>query len=526
MRSERQGLSRLAIALVVVASSACASSSQRAQTSPVQTGSTSERVSRRELRDSAVAQAIADMEGPGASIRADFSSFGGSRRVEASFRMNDDAYVVVGHLDAGGRLQIVFPTDPSDDGFVKGGKSYRVPAFFAGFTGEYAYQRSVNRYRYQSMSSRLDSYDGGQGYVFLVASWRPMRLDRISDGGRWQTYEITDISYMSDPREAVEELAAAIAADNREAYTVRYADYRRSNYGAFSTASLFNFGGRGYCQTLLGYDSFYSIFDSYESSYYGCGSSRYYNTPRFGFGYAGYTPRPTTPVTTQPPTPGGTTVVGSIDHRPRQPGDQKGTVTDPSNPEQGPRTEPRGEDTDRNSGIGLRRRGLVATDMGGTTREQPVRASSGALGIRDRPRIQDMLGHRDLNDPRARAGVDGGRTANAVSRGAPRDADSRGAFGGASSWERSRTGMSDGSRSRPADGGSYGGASNHGSSGASARSEPRSQPHTETTRSAPSMPTHVEPTRTETPRAQPSSSPPQVKPEPSGSGERKPKPEK
>jgi hypothetical protein len=469
------------------------------------------------------------MEGPGATIRADFSSFGGSRRVQASFRMYDDAYVVVGHLDAGGRLQIVFPTDPSDDGFVRGGKSYNVPAFFAGFTGEYAYQRSINRYRFQSMSSRLDSYDGGVGYVFLVASWRPMRLDRISDGGRWQTYEITDISYMSDPREAVEELAAAIAADNREAYTVKYADYRRSNYGQFSMASLFDYNGRGYCQTLLGYDSFYSFFDRYESSYNGCGGSGYYYRPRFTLGYAGYTPKPTTPVTTQPPPPGGTTtVVGSIDHRPRQPGDQKGTVTDPSNPEPGPRGEPRGEDTDRNSGIGLRRRGLVATDMGGTTRERPVRAFSGGLEARERPRIQDMLGLRDLSrETRARTAVDGGRTTNSVSRGIQRGSDPS-AFGGASSWERSRPGTSAGSvtRSRPADGDSYGGRSYNGSSGGSVRSEPRSHPQTETARPAPSMPTRVEPTCTETPRAQPASSPPQVKPDASGSGERKPQPEK
>lgn len=528
MRSERQGLSRLAIALVVVASSACASSGQHTQTSPRQSGRPSERVSRQELRDSAIAQAIADMEGPGASIRADFSSFGGSRRVDATFRMYDDAYVVVGHLDAGGRLQIVWPTDPSDNGFVKGGKSYRVPSFFAGFTGEYAYRRSVNRYRYQSMSSRLDSYDGGQGYVFLVASWRPMRIDRISDGGRWQTYEITDISYMNDPREAVEELAAAIAADNREAYTVKYADYRRSNYGAFSMASLFDFGGRGYCQTLLGFDSFYSFFDSYESSYYGCGSSRYYYTPRYALGFGGYTPKPPIPVTTQPPvTPGGTTVVGGIDHRPRQPGDQKGTVTDPSNPEPGPRTEPRGEDTDRNSGIGLRRRGLVATDMGGTTREQPARPFSSGLGIRERPRIQDMFGPRDQGDARSRAIVDARRTPGPVGRSIPSGGDARGDFGGASSFERSRPGMSGGSvtHARPVDGDSYGGRSYNGSSGATVRSEPRSQPHTETTRSAPPMPTRVEPTRTETPRAQPSSSPPQVKPEPSGS-ERKPQPEK
>src|SRR5690348_3388478 len=184
--------------------------------------------------DSARAQAFADEVGPRVKITADFDYAGGSRQVQASFHTYDDAYVVVGHLDAAGRLKIVFPSEPGDDGFVRGDKIYHVPTFFAGFADEYAWRYSDYRYRYHSTASRNDSYDAGLGYVFVIASWRPMRLDRISDGDRWQTYDVADVSYMQDPREAIEELGSVIAGDNREAYTIQYARYTTTNYGTYS----------------------------------------------------------------------------------------------------------------------------------------------------------------------------------------------------------------------------------------------------------------------------------------------------
>ncbi|HWC45778.1 MAG TPA: hypothetical protein VG868_06655, partial [Casimicrobiaceae bacterium] len=140
------------------------------------------------MRDSAAAQEIADEVGPRVTVRADFDYAGGSRQVQATFHMYDDAYVIVGHLDAAGRLKIVFPSEPGDDGFVRGDKVYHVPAFFAGFADEYAWRHNDYQYRYHSIASRRDSYDAGLGYVFVIASWRPMRLDRITDGNHWETY--------------------------------------------------------------------------------------------------------------------------------------------------------------------------------------------------------------------------------------------------------------------------------------------------------------------------------------------------
>ena len=206
MRTTRLALSWSAIVLMSGVGTGCVFATQSApegfraddaiaQTTPEE---------RRQLRDSAAAQQVADEVGPRVTVRADFDFAGGSREVQATFHMYDDAYVIVGHLDAAGRLKIVFPSEPGDDGFVRGDKIYHVPSFFAGFVDEYAWRRNDYRYSAHTVASRRDSYDAGLGYVFVIASWRPMRLDRITDGDRWQTYNDSDVGYMTDPRDAVE----------------------------------------------------------------------------------------------------------------------------------------------------------------------------------------------------------------------------------------------------------------------------------------------------------------------------------
>ena len=109
-------------------------------------------------RDSAVAQAIADREGPRVSISTEINALSGSRRVRASFRFEDDAYVLVGHLDPDGVVRNTFPIDPRDDGFVRGQRTYQTAEFFAGFTDQYRY-RYTNVARYRGYSP--ESYDGG-----------------------------------------------------------------------------------------------------------------------------------------------------------------------------------------------------------------------------------------------------------------------------------------------------------------------------------------------------------------------------
>src|SRR6185437_11575937 len=98
--------------------------------------------------------------------------------------------------------------------------------------------------------------------VFIIASWRPLALDRISSGGEFDSYELADASYMSDPRWAIQELAAELAGDNREAYTLKYARYFDTQTMYTGNSAFASNYGYGYCAgySPLGFGS--SPFDT------------------------------------------------------------------------------------------------------------------------------------------------------------------------------------------------------------------------------------------------------------------------
>lgn len=262
MLSGGLGAGRLAMGLILAGVGGCATVSRTPHDGATRPAAAAPSAAERwqRARDSIAAQELALEHGPRVNVRATYTTFANQRRVRASFHASDDAYVLVGHVDAEGRLSVLFPRTPRDDGFVEGGRSYAIPEFDAGFASEYAFARSVSAYRYRPLSSRFSSYDGGVSYVFVIAGWKPMRFDRIVDDSTWSEYELTDAYTTRDPREAVDELAALIAADGPEAYTVDYAKYFRSNaYGGFSALAMANneycydginafggFGGYGY----------------------------------------------------------------------------------------------------------------------------------------------------------------------------------------------------------------------------------------------------------------------------------------
>jgi len=374
------------------------------------------------MADSMVAQHVADLEGPGASIRAEFANVSGVRRVVASFHLNADAYVLVGHIDADGVLRIVFPLEPGDDGFVRGNRDYRTPEFFAGFTDQY---NARGRQMFRYTSHPIDAYDGADGYAFIIASWRPMRLDQISTSGNWDTFELADAKYLTDPRPAIYELAAQLAGQNREAYTVEFAKYTTSLplYGSYANSSAFGgFGGLTYCNgygqgfgysfipasmfipvsafTPNGYaSSFYSrgqyfyyddLFDCYRSGYSPGSYPGFYG---YGYGYrvAGngtgtpvgptpirnFTPRDRSPV---PMTPSG---IGAH----TLPTSQHFTASNGTRETPLPSSQ-------------YRQRGLITADDPNTTlpnRRTPVTDPRAGGDTHARPSIQDMVGRRPQN---------------------------------------------------------------------------------------------------------------------------------
>ena len=442
---------------------------------------------RRELHDSAVAQLVADEVGPRVTVAADFEYAGGSRRVDARFHMYDDAYVIVGHLDAAGRLKIVFPSEPGDDGFVRGEKIYQVPSFFAGFGDDYAWNYQNYRYRAHNVAARRDSYDAGLGYVFVIASWRPMRLLFLLLAGG----------------------ASVIAGDNREAYTIEYAHYSTTNYGTYSLSSfdVFNSGDCYGYTSGFGYRSlFYSpamFLPAYGFGFGPVGCNRGYGYG--GFGYLGYGyPVSYGPTAVAPPIiPRGrpNVPIGSpVFHSPRLPG--SGTVAlHRPRPEATPPATPGGESSATNGNSQYRRPGLIAEDAPSRPRGQGRQHQAGrqsAIGLfthdQDKPpcKIATVAG-------RAQRGRPGGRRPRESSQGDAReigarapsgfyDAGARGSRGSETWSSTNRGGQAVRESPRGNGGGSHGYTPAHaeGAHGAPARSEPRGE-------SARSAPAHSEP---------------------------------
>jgi len=456
---------------------------------------------RRDLRDSALAQRVADEVGPRVTVTADFDYAGGSRRVDARFHMYDDAYVIVGHLDAAGRLKIVFPSEPGDDGFVRGEKIYQVPSFFAGFGDEYAWNYQNYRYQTHNIAARRDSYDAGLGYVFVIASWRPMRLDRITDGNRWLSYEISDVSYMNDPREAIEELGSVIAGDNREAYTIEYAHYSTTNYGTYSYSSfdLFN-SGECYGYSGFGHRALFLSPAMFLPAYgfgfgpVGCNSG-YGSYGYYGFGYpVSYGPTAVAPPIIPRGPRQGVPIAPPVFHNPRDPG--SGTVA-----LHRPRPEANPPATPVNGSSQYRRPGLITEDAPILRPRGQGRVAGGEMtSASTRPTIQQMIGSQRIDQEamargareaaiRAMGGretgarVNGWSSTNQGGVSAPRNVD------GGSHWGNGGGGQTVRESPRGNGGGSQGytPARAEGAHSAPARMEPRGE-------SARSAPAHSEPT--------------------------------
>lgn len=395
---------------ILLVAGACATSTGTTSSSRFEMGPSTPRTSRTlspAERDSVFAQAVADREGPRASIAVEFDNAAGSRRLRANFRLDDDAYVLVGHLDADGVLRIAFPTEPGDDGFVRGQRSYQTAQFFAGFTDQYRYRASTGLFH--ATTASYDSYDGGLGYVFIIASWRPMHFDRFATGGAWDSFEVADADYVRDPRPAIYELASLLVGENREAYTVKFARYTDtralySGYGNYSSAL-----GYGYCTGYAPFGFAASPFETryafnplfqYGSSFMYRGSSYYYDAAQdcyrsaptfFGYQYGGLAFG--LPIATPPSRPRVFNLDGP--RRPLAPrvppghvmplnsgGQSAGTITDGS--QAMPAVSPH-----------YRQRGLLTPDepSTGPVRRQP-RVEARPIDDGARPSIQEMTNRR------------------------------------------------------------------------------------------------------------------------------------
>jgi hypothetical protein len=164
------------------------------------------------------ARASDDADRPRVSVWTDHGDdpYPTGRSARVYVRSDRDAYVTIFRIDTDGRVRILFPRDPWEDNFVRGGREFEIQATRSGDAFD------------------IDDYPG-VGYVFAVASPDPFDYDPITSGDHWDYRIVADGRVRGDPYVALTDLAQRIVAsgdsdwdyDLVPYYVERHYDYPR-----------------------------------------------------------------------------------------------------------------------------------------------------------------------------------------------------------------------------------------------------------------------------------------------------------
>jgi hypothetical protein len=202
------------------------------------------------------------VEGPRVNVwlnRDEIFNRGDNARVY--FKTERDAYVTIIRIDTDGRLRILFPIDPWEDNWARGGRTFEV----------------LGRDRDEAF--RVDDYPG-VGYVFAIASSDPFSYDEIIRGDHWDYRTISDGRVRGDPYVAVLDMADRIAPAGEYDYDVaEYSVERHYDYPRFVCYDCHAYASWRYWDPYSAYCSRFRIV-IYDDWYY-------YPYRRRHYGYGG-----------------------------------------------------------------------------------------------------------------------------------------------------------------------------------------------------------------------------------------------
>jgi len=192
-------------------------------------------------------------------------------RARVQVETRDDGYLLVFNYDTDGRLRVLFPLDPRDDNFVRGGRRYEIEG--RGDRESFVVGRE------------------GQGQVYAAVAVEAFRLDEISNGGNWDYTRLELGRDARDPEGQMTELVQRMSSDRGFDYDVL--EYRVYSYRGYPVTT--GWYPRPY------YDDFYACDSWYRPSLFGCSyypwsfrlslfSPYSYYPYGYGFGFGSYYP--------------------------------------------------------------------------------------------------------------------------------------------------------------------------------------------------------------------------------------------
>lgn len=164
-------------------------------------------------------------------------------------RAATDGYLVVLRADGDGRVRVLFPLDPGDDAFVRGGKTLELKG------------------RGGRESFAVDGDDGG-GVVVAAFSADAFTFDQFVRGDHWDYRVLGGDAMRDDPEAGLLDIVQRLAGDNHFDYETT--KYTVESYGYGSHAYM----GHSFYRPLF-YDPFF--YDPFYRPWWGWGY------PRTGF---------------------------------------------------------------------------------------------------------------------------------------------------------------------------------------------------------------------------------------------------
>ncbi len=194
-------------------------------------------------------------------------------RAKVHVRAEDDGYLVVLHADPDGHLRVLFPLDPTDDHFVRGGKKYEV----RGRGDREAFSVDVS---------------SGRGTVYAAWSRAPFAFQGYVLGDHWDYRALAPDRLPREPETELTEIARRMAGGSfdydiltydvieRVVYADDYYDsrpYSRGHYGSYYDDP--------WCGSYFGNCSGISV-----GLFFGNPYRRYYHRPYYYGYYPAYHP--------------------------------------------------------------------------------------------------------------------------------------------------------------------------------------------------------------------------------------------
>ena len=198
---------------------------------------------------SAAAPPVAKADDPAIRLKLSEENYSRGDRAKVKVRSDEDGYLLVVRVDGDGRVRMLYPQRPDDEGRITGGKDFEV------------------RSRGDREAFVVDE-NSGSGAVLAAWSDQPFRFDQFDRNGHWDYRALSDEKITGDRESALLDLVDKMT-DGKYQYDVAQ-----------------------YTVDEPGYTSHYSVgyyspwWDGYYGTCWGCGFG-----PRWrigvGFGFGG-----------------------------------------------------------------------------------------------------------------------------------------------------------------------------------------------------------------------------------------------